>query len=211
MDNGYCIYFGEKAYYITSHMNEKLYALTTWGGTILVNQPNAGAIISTIHDIDKTDAEAAIILTNKLDYYWNLFCDQFTPIIAAGGVVENENGEWLFIYRRGKWDLPKGKQDDGEDLPTCAQREVKEETGVGQLSISGDLGKTWHAYHEKGRFYLKETQWYSMKTAGDNTLKPQVEEDITEIKWLKPDNLNEILENTYPSIKQVLKKCLKKA
>ncbi|HMP91897.1 MAG TPA: hypothetical protein PKD90_03445, partial [Phnomibacter sp.] len=101
MDNGYCIYFGEKPYYITSQMNEQLLALTDWGGTILVNQPTPAAVVQAIHDLERTDAEAAIILTNRLEYYWQIFKEQFTLIDAAGGLVQDEAGRPLFIYRRG--------------------------------------------------------------------------------------------------------------
>jgi 8-oxo-dGTP pyrophosphatase MutT (NUDIX family) len=204
MDAGYCIYFGNKPYFITSSMNERLYALTTWGGTILINQPNAACILSTIHDLDRTDAEAAVILTNKVDHYWSIFREQFEWIEAAGGLVENEKGEWLFIFRREKWDLPKGKLDDGESIDACAIREVEEETGLHHVKIVGDLGKTWHAYHEHGKFCLKQSAWYKMKVTGNQNLVPQTEEDITSIKWLAPGQLDEVMQNTYPSIKEVL-------
>jgi ADP-ribose pyrophosphatase YjhB (NUDIX family) len=50
-------------------------------------------------------------------------------VMAAGGLVENEHGEILLIYRKKHWDLPKGKLDAGETLEECAVREVEEETG----------------------------------------------------------------------------------
>lgn len=204
MDAGYCIYFGNKPFFITSLLNERIQALTNVGGTILINQPNVACIMSAIHDLDRTEAEAVVILTNKVEQYWNIFREQFAWIEAAGGLVENENGEWLFIFRRGNWDLPKGKLDDGETIDACAIREVEEETGLQRVTILKSLGKTWHAYHERGRFWLKETAWYKMKAAGVQHLVPQLEEDITSIKWLQPDHLAEVVQNTYPSIKEVL-------
>src|SRR5436190_23606499 len=48
----------------------------------------------------------------------------YHPVEAAGGLVYNENGDVLMIFRKGKWDLPKGKLDDGEDIASCAVREV---------------------------------------------------------------------------------------
>ena len=56
-------------------------------------------------------------------------------IKAGGGLVKNEKGEVLFMFRKGKWDLPKGKLDPGETMDACAVREVMEETGVSGLSI----------------------------------------------------------------------------
>ena len=54
------------------------------------------------------------------------------------------------MFRRGKWDLPKGKLDPGETLEACALREVREETGVGQLELIKFLLVTEHEYEESG-------------------------------------------------------------
>lgn len=200
----YTIYFGDKPFYITPHMNERLYALTTWGGTIIVNQPNEGAIIQCIHDLDRTDAEAVIILTNKVDHYWSTFREQFKLVDAAGGVVTNKHNELLAIYRRNKWDLPKGKKDSGEDLAECAVREVKEETGLHHLDLGDLICTTFHTYHEKGSHVLKSTHWWHMYAKEGQKVTPQTEEDIEAIKWLKDDELSEIFANTYPAIKDVI-------
>lgn len=39
------------------------------------------------------------------------FSNLFKKVDAAGGMVKNEKGEYLFIHRLGFWDLPKGKID----------------------------------------------------------------------------------------------------
>ena len=72
-----------------------------------------------------------------------------TKIIAGGGLVFNESDELLMIYRRGKWDLPKGKLDDGETINDCALREVKEETGLADVEILEAVGITYHDYFDK--------------------------------------------------------------
>ena len=51
---------------------------------------------------------------------------QIKEISAGGGVVFNEFNEVLFIYRRGFWDLPKGKIDPGETIEQTAVREVED-------------------------------------------------------------------------------------
>jgi 8-oxo-dGTP pyrophosphatase MutT (NUDIX family) len=126
-------------------------------------------------------------------------------IQAGGGLVENDRREVLFIFRRGKWDLPKGKLDGGETLEQCAIREVEEETGVRQLQLIRFLMITEHEYIERGKKILKETHWWLMKTNGIQTLIPQTEEDITEIRWIGSPNFNLVLQNTYPAIADVLK------
>jgi mutator protein MutT len=126
-------------------------------------------------------------------------------IQAAGGLVENEKGEILFIFRRGKWDLPKGKLDPGETLESCALREVKEETGIDQLELKKFLLVTKHEYEESGLFILKETHWWLIKTNSRQPLIPQTEEDITGVKWMSPPDFKIVQQNTYPSILEVLR------
>jgi len=127
-------------------------------------------------------------------------------IIAGGGVVVNENNQVLFIYRRKKWDLPKGKLDPGEDIKACAIREVMEETGIRDLTIGNLIIVTTHSYEENGLNMQKETHWFEMKasTVDNPILTPQLEEDIEKIEWVSLENLEEYLSETYTSIQQVL-------
>jgi 8-oxo-dGTP pyrophosphatase MutT (NUDIX family) len=204
MSNKYCTFFGEKPFYITNCLDSDLYALTTQGGTIVMNQPSPATIASSIHDLDRTDANAVIVLTHNVDHYWQVFSGHFTPITAAGGLVVNESKEFLFIFRRGKWDLPKGKLDEGEEVADCAIREVQEETGLLQVGIQQWLCNTWHAYHEKGAFILKQSVWYAMTASKTEILVPQTTEDITQIKWVPWQQLSDVMNDTYPNIKAVL-------
>jgi len=128
-----------------------------------------------------------------------------TVIQAGGGLVKNDRGEILFMFRRGKWDLPKGKVDPGESLEHCALREVTEETGVGGLTIQKFLLITQHEYEERGIPLIKETHWWLMTTSGHHPLVPQTEEDITELRWIGPSDIKMVLQNTYPGIIEVLK------
>jgi 8-oxo-dGTP pyrophosphatase MutT (NUDIX family) len=145
-----------------------------------------------------------IILTTRVEHFWSVFQQQFTPIMAGGGVVANKKNEVLFIFRRGKWDLPKGKLDDGETIEACAVREVMEETGLVAVSISGFMANTYHTYHEKGKFILKTTVWFRMHAPGNQFLIPQTEEDISAMAWLPADRWSEVLSNTFPAIKVLL-------
>jgi 8-oxo-dGTP pyrophosphatase MutT (NUDIX family) len=126
-------------------------------------------------------------------------------LLAAGGLVENEKREILFMFRRGKWDLPKGKLDPGETLEECALREVEEETGVGQLELKKFLLQTLHEYEELGKVIQKKTHWFHMSTTSHQLLVPQTEEDITDLRWIAPANFEIVLRNTYPAIVEVLR------
>lgn len=129
-------------------------------------------------------------------------------IIAAGGLVLNSNNELLMIFRRGKWDLPKGKLDAGETIEQCAVREVQEETGIGNVELGGLIGITCHEYFDKyvHADVIKESHWYLMKAIGNETLVPQTEEDIEKITWANEQEVNECLQNSYKNIVEIIAK-----
>lgn len=127
----------------------------------------------------------------------------FKLIKAAGGVVFNEYGQLLLIKRLGMWDLPKGKLEEGEDQRLAALREVHEECGLNFLGILGKLTNTYHAYHLKGRWILKRSAWYKMIAWGDISVQPQVEEDITEVRWVDKDFITDPEFETYDSLKEL--------
>lgn len=133
-------------------------------------------------------------------------------IIAAGGLVTNENDELLLIFRRGKWDLPKGKLDEGENIEECAVREVQEETGLSNVTLKEFVGITNHEYFDTyiGQQVDKETHWYAMAAAPGQALVPQTEEDIEEIEWVRKEVLDIYLNNTYPTIIDIIEKYLNK-
>ncbi len=127
-------------------------------------------------------------------------------IVAAGGLVSNENGGLLLIYRRGFWDLPKGKLDEGESIETCAVREVEEETGLTNVLLDKLVGVTYHEYFDewKQRDVVKETHWFAMHVNGNQTLVPQQEEDIIDIKWVAQNDIGTYLQQTYKNIIDII-------
>ncbi|MBP8065919.1 MAG: NUDIX domain-containing protein [Flavobacterium sp.] len=120
---------------------------------------------------------------------------------AGGGLVYNKKGEVLFIFRNGKWDLPKGGIEKGESIEETAIREVEEETGVTGLKITGKLQKTYHVFKRNGQYKLKVTHWFEMKTDFEGTPKGQANEGIEEVVWMKPKQIKEALGNSYENIK----------
>lgn len=120
---------------------------------------------------------------------------------AGGGLVYNKKGEVLFILRNGKWDLPKGGIEKGEEIEDTAVREVEEETGVKNLKITNKLQKTYHIFKRNGTYRLKITHWYEMKTDYTGKLFGQIEEGIEKVAWLNPEQVKEALTNSYENIK----------
>lgn len=126
-------------------------------------------------------------------------------IKAAGGLVKNGDGAYLFIHRLGKWDLPKGKVEDNEKMREAAVREVEEECGIRIEYLGPKLQTTYHTYMMRGKFVLKQTNWYEMGVNKSPKLIPQTEEDITEARWIDKDDFDMVRENTYPLIAQIVK------
>lgn len=163
-------------------------------------------------------------LKELLDFYWKLkridtlfvfhhdieelrerFKSCFNQVYASGGLVRDKEGRYLIMKRRGKWDLPKGKVNRGETFEQAALREVAEECGLHDLEIIDPLLSTYHSYFLDDQTILKRTTWFEMIYWGDAEAVPQRDEDITEIRWLKPEELGEITDNTYLAVLDVLK------
>ncbi|MFD1096675.1 NUDIX hydrolase [Salegentibacter chungangensis] len=124
-------------------------------------------------------------------------------VTAAGGLVYNEAGEILFIYRNKRWDLPKGKTEKDETIESSAVREVEEETGVEGLEVTHFLRKTYHIFKRKGKFRLKVTHWYEMKTSYEGELRPEITEGIEKAVWKNPEKTRKALTKSYANIKML--------
>jgi 8-oxo-dGTP pyrophosphatase MutT (NUDIX family) len=153
--------------------------------------------------------EKEIILTHSVpEKFFELFQSVFITIHAAGGVVLRKN-KILFIFRNGKWDLPKGKIEPGEKAAIAAVREVEEECGISGHKIVKQLPSTFHIYQSpyketQGEWIFKETFWFEMKYAGSDSGTPQIDEGITEVRWLNRNELDTVLTNTYENLKQII-------
>ena len=165
---------------------------------------------------DSQFAEALAVLRNSsvneiniyhhnLEKLWTHFKSYFHYLEAAGGVVKNKQHEILFIHRLDKWDLPKGKVEEGETTEITAVREVEEECGISNLKLQNFITQTFHIYFQED-LKLKATYWYDMLYEGDEELIPQEEEGIGIVEWKNKDELPKMMENTYENIKIVLEK-----
>jgi 8-oxo-dGTP pyrophosphatase MutT (NUDIX family) len=201
----YKVYFNDKPLFLTDTIDAELEPYKHHDDAIFVDEFSPPAINSIIHEMRLQKIHAGILLHTDLEKLKKSFIKKFTLIRAAGGLVENENNELLFIYRRGKWDLPKGKVDPGESPEICAVREVKEETGLKTATIDKHLITTYHTYEESGKHFLKETDWFLMHSPRQDRLEPQTVEQITQATWVESDNLSKYTANTYLLIKDVLR------
>ena len=198
------IYFNDKPVYLCDQINEELQELLHHPDTIFIDEISNPAIKSLLHEITRKEFHAGVLCNREFAKLKKSFFKHFTLIEAAGGVVLNEKKEILFIKRMGKWDLPKGKVEEGERIPQAAVREVEEETGVSGLTNKGNIGETYHTYHAFGKHILKTTYWYHLTCHSGQTLVPQTEEDIEEIRWFSTRDIKIPVANTYPSIRDIL-------
>jgi 8-oxo-dGTP pyrophosphatase MutT (NUDIX family) len=198
------IYFNDKPVFLCDAITPELKEILHHPDAILVDEINTHAINALLHEIKKDAFHAGVLLHTNLEELKHAFFKHFTIIEAAGGIILNEQKELLMIFRLEKWDLPKGKLEEGEKLEECAVREVEEETGLTNITLKEKAGETYHAYDAYGKHFLKTSHWFHMSCKGLQQLTPQTEEDITDIRWVDKKQLKEALKNTYPSIKDIL-------
>ncbi|MDR0687240.1 MAG: NUDIX domain-containing protein [Prevotellaceae bacterium] len=135
---------------------------------------------------------------------WAYFCSRYRLVEAAGGLVKNSAGEYLMIFRNGRWDLPKGKREEGESMEQAAVREVMEECGISRLTLQGLLVATYHTYALQGVDVLKKTCWYAMTCSGkQRRLRPQAEEGIEAAEFLPAEKVAGYLLRAYPAVRDV--------
>ena len=175
-------------------------------GDLVTEYTTRSQLKKTFKTFEKDEKKLNLLIwsSKKEDRLKKKFFHLFTRINAAGGFVKNEKEEHLFIFRLGKWDLPKGKLSENETPEQAAIREVKEETGLTSLHITGPLPSTFHIYTRKGKQILKQTFWFDMTASSSQPLTPETKEDITAVRWISNEELTTVLSNTYGTIKDLL-------
>jgi 8-oxo-dGTP pyrophosphatase MutT (NUDIX family) len=181
------------------HFLEEMHSCDLREGAAVFNKPCPKVFFRIIESMFQGDVTEVFVLGNR-EMNWENFLTNVVPIEAAGGIVLNEFGETLWIYRNGRWDLPKGKLDKGEKADEAAVREVEEECGVSGL-VLGDLrDQTYHVYRQNGDYYLKRTSWFEMFVPGRPETIPQKEEGIDLCEWCNGEKQYEKVGNTYTTI-----------
>jgi 8-oxo-dGTP pyrophosphatase MutT (NUDIX family) len=198
------IYFDDKPLFLCNDVDATLQPYIHHDDAVFIDELNLHTIKSMIHEMQEPSVHAGVFFHPDLDELKNAFFKKFTSVNAAGGFVLNENEEVLMMFRRGKWDLPKGKMDKKETFEECAIRETEEETGLKDITLISPLITTYHTYHEGTRYILKETKWFIMNVNGDQKLTPQAAEQITKLEWVGKNDLKKYLQNSFPSVNDVL-------
>jgi len=201
----YEVFFNDRKIIITSEMNEGFNKKVTF-----IQMPvNEKDIKEWFFEFISGNLKDAIFVYQNPDDFFNRFQDSFCQLPAAGGVVKRKN-HILFIFRNGKWDLPKGKIDNDEIPMDAALREVAEECGINGHHIIRELPSSFHIYQStfkknEGQWIFKKTSWFEMEYSGTNDGIPEQEEGIDKLKWFEREELGEVWGNTYENLKNVIR------
>lgn len=189
---------------------KELPASTGFHDDVLILNPSKNIIIKLLYLLRTRKLkhlDSITIVSDEKVRLKDFIKGRFSIVKAAGGVVTKEN-KVLFIHRLGKWDLPKGKFEKGENPLECAVREVEEECYV-KVKPGLPIGKTWHTYTSNRKSILKKTYWFVMESIEDKNMKPQREEGIDEVQWMTHQEAKTALVNSYPSMRYLYSKFLK--
>ena len=159
---------------------------------------------TTLKDLSEKKISSVNLIVKNKKKGFRKFLKLFPNTVAAGGKVINSKNEILFIYRNNKWDLPKGKAEGYENIAETALREVNEETGITDLSITKPLQLTYHIFKKNNKYRLKTTYWFEMTSLNENQLTPQIEEGITRVEWISPSEIEKIKMKCYANIRLLI-------
>ncbi len=200
MENRYAVYFDHRKILFLPELPDQLNRKDT-----VIKDAVGWDTFKRFIDSEKS---SLLCVSDNPSRMFRHFATFFHYIEAAGGLVADPTGYWLFIFRKSRWDLPKGKMEKDEPAEDAAIREVQEECGIGNLEVLHSLPKTYHVYPYLGdQWALKKTHWFFMKTSTCCRAEPQTSEGIIRAEWKHPDHLSEVMSNTYGNIKELLALC----
>ncbi len=125
---------------------------------------------------------------------------------SAGAILYQEspsgNLYLLLNYPSGHWDFVKGNIERGETLKQTVLREIKEETGISDVSfVEGFENKVEYHYQRDGELVRKEVVFFLARTATNHV---KLSHEHLDFIWLK---FNDALQRlTYKTAQNLLKK-----
>ncbi len=202
----YKIYINESPLILCTPENTVLHKQRSIDTLIMPYTGRKKQLFQYIDLLEKSNKYTQVIIHHPdQSKLWKDFISLFEWIEAAGGLVTNSKSQILMIYRRGFWDLPKGKKEALETNKECALREVKEECGLREVTLGKKITKSYHVYRTRGRQLrmLKKTNWYHM-TSDQKKLVPQAQEKIEKAKWIAVKDISAYESKAYNNIVEVI-------
>ena len=198
------IYFSDKPLFLSDEIDKTIEPLIHHDDAVYIDELNAHTVKTMIHEMQQPGVHAGIFYHPRLEELKKAVEKKFTIVRAGGGLVKNDADKVLMIFRRGKWDLPKGKLNKNESIEDCAIREVEEETGLNNVELKSPLLVTYHTYHEGTKHILKESHWFTMNVTGEQKLTPQTEEDIFDIQWIDQKDIRSYVSKAFPLMLDIM-------
>ena len=198
------VYYNDKPIVLTTDQEAYVKEHSTAASYSKLTGASKDNFTYAVQQLEKAEVKGVIIAGASQEQLLSQLHNMYRIIDAGGGVTYSEKGELLMIFRRGKWDLPKGKLDEGETIEECAVREVTEETGLENIALHEKVGSTYHIYEQNKEHLLKRTAWYKMTGSSAQQLKPQKSENILEARWVKEHELAPLAAKSYEAIREIL-------
>jgi len=205
----YKIKFGEHTLRIMSDVCSFSFEEIGKNKAVIYNYTKSRKLESLIGQIIGSPIKNHILVHTDVDLVFNELAKNFTCIDAGGGLVINEKNQILFIFRNGKWDLPKGKIEFNETIELGAVREVEEECGIKVSRLEKKIAVTYHTYLLDTKRILKSNYWFLMHADSHQILQPQAEENIEKVEWKNISETKDLLENSYDTIAELISLYLK--
>ncbi len=161
-----------------------------------------------VHKLRYSKTKGVCLYQKEVNTLFTIFKQEFEVVNAAGGLVVKNEREILCIFRNKRWDLPKGKTEEGESSEQSALREVEEECGINKLHIVKPLQTTYHIFREHNRDKLKITNWFLMHTTDTSLPKPQREEGITLAQYIPIQTIPDLYPTMYANISLLIQNFL---
>lgn len=126
---------------------------------------------------------------------------------TAGGIVfrpsrDKKDIEILLIQdSKGRWTIPKGHIEPGENAKQTAVREIGEESGLYHIEVLMWLGKIHFQYRRVDKLVLMTTQIYLVRALDDHET-PTKEQWMKGIKWFRFNDALDAIE--YEDIEKLM-------
>lgn len=132
--------------------------------------------------------------------------------LSAGGVVFRRSSlgtiEVLLIQDSyGNWGFPKGHIEEGESRQEAALRECREETGLSELEVVGEVATSDWYFRAAGDLVHKYCDYFAMVADPNATARPQTAEGIQRCVWLSLAEAEDKV--TYVNARDVLRRAVR--